>query len=74
MTAREWRDKNLKKSGNIRDHADVTQLICLANLETLNAEFIRQKLSLQDRLIRLNEIAIIQMTTLLKNSTVKQLK
>ncbi|MEI8103978.1 MAG: KilA-N domain-containing protein [Candidatus Moraniibacteriota bacterium] len=74
MTAKEWRDKNPKLEGNIRDYSDVTQLVCLANLETLNAEFIRQKLSQSDRLIKLNEIAIIQMRSLAENNSVKKLK
>ncbi|MBA4336624.1 DNA-binding protein [bacterium] len=64
MTALEWREKNLGKKGNIRDYANVTQLVCLAGLESLNAEFIRQGLQQGDRLKRLNEIAIIQMRSL----------
>ncbi len=74
MTAKKWREENPSKEGNIRDYADVTQLVCLANLESLNAEFIRQKLSQPDRLKRLNEIAIIQMRSLLDNPAVKKLK
>lgn len=73
-TAKEWRSKNPNKSGNIRDYADVSQLVCLANLETLNAEFIRQKISASERLLRLNEIAIIQMESLLGNPEVKKLE
>jgi hypothetical protein len=67
ITAQEWRIKNSNRIGNIRDYADIVQLICLANLETLNAEFIHQKISQSDRLIRLNEIAIYQMKSLLKD-------
>lgn len=74
ITAKEWRDKNPKLGGNIRDYADVSQLVCLANLETLNAEFIRQKLSASERILRLNEIAIIQMRSLLGSSGLKRLK
>ncbi|MBI2596770.1 KilA-N domain-containing protein [Candidatus Daviesbacteria bacterium] len=74
MTAKQWREQNSKKEGNIRDYADVSQLVCLANLETLNAEFIRQGLSASERLLRLNEIAIIQMRSLLGNSGIKKLK
>lgn len=74
MTAKEWRDKNPKTDGNIRDYSDVTQLICLANLETLNAEFIRQGLPQSQRLLKLNEIAIIQMNSLLDNPSVKKLQ
>jgi hypothetical protein len=71
MTAKEWRDANPEKKANIRDCADVTQLVCLANLESLNAEFIRQGLSQGKRLMMLNEIAIIQMKSLLFNPTIK---
>jgi hypothetical protein len=72
ISAKEWREKNPKLEGNLRDYADVTQLICLANLESLNAEFIRQKLSQSERLLRLNEIAIVQMKSLLGNGVVKK--
>jgi hypothetical protein len=74
MTAKEWRGKNSKLEGNIRDYSDVTQLICLANLESFNAEFIRQKISQNERLIKLNEIAIIQMRSLLENPSIRKLK
>ena len=73
MTALEWRNKNKGKDGNMRDYADVYQLICLANLETLNSEFIKMGMSQKDRLIKLNEIAITQMSSLLANNTVKKL-
>ena len=73
LTAKQWRDINPALDGNIRDHASVTQLVCLSNLETLNAEFIRQELPQSDRLIRLNEIAIIHITSLLKNSRIRKL-
>ena len=74
MTAKEWRQQNPKKEGNIRDYTDVSQLVCLANLETLNAEFIRQGFSAPQRLLKLNEIAIIQMRSLLSSPGLKQLK
>jgi len=73
MTAKEWRAKNKNKKGNIRDDADVYQLVCLANLESMNAEFIRQGLSQSERLKQLNQIAIAQMKSLLRNATVKKL-
>jgi len=73
MTAKEWRNKNQNKDGNIRDYVDVSQLVCLANLETLNAEFIRQGIPTNERLTRLNEIAIIQMQSLLGNPEIKRL-
>ncbi|KKQ14232.1 MAG: hypothetical protein US30_C0003G0058 [Candidatus Moranbacteria bacterium GW2011_GWF2_36_839] len=73
MTALEWRIKNKGKEGNIRDYSDVYQLICLANLETLNSEFIKMGMSQKERLLKLNEIAIVQMRSLLNNPTVKKL-
>ncbi|MGN1188589.1 MAG: KilA-N domain-containing protein [Lachnospiraceae bacterium] len=63
-TAREWREQNAEKKGNIRDYATVNELICLSNLESLNAVFIEEGLSQKERLIKLNEIAIHQMTIL----------
>ncbi len=74
MTAKQWRERNPKKEGNIRDYADVFQLVCLANLETLNAEFIRQKLPSPERILKLNEIAIIQIRSLLGSPGLKRLK
>ncbi len=74
MTAKEWRDKNSKLEGNIRDYSDVVQLVCLANLESLNAEFIRQGLSQAQRLFNLNEAAIVQMSSLLDNPSIKKLE
>ncbi|HCH59043.1 MAG: hypothetical protein UT66_C0040G0005 [candidate division CPR2 bacterium GW2011_GWC1_39_9] len=72
-TAKQWRDENPDKDGNIRDHSNVTELVCLANLENLNAEFIRAGISQGERLEKLNESAISQMTSLLSNPTVKKL-
>jgi len=73
MTAQNWKSKNKNKEGNMRDYSDVYQLICLANLETLNSEFIKMGMSQKDRLLKLNEIAITQMKSLLLNNTVKKL-
>ena len=73
-TAKEWRDENMGKDGNIRDYADVTQLVVLANLEGMNAELIRQGLLQTERLLQLNQIAIVQMQSLLGNSSVEKLK
>lgn len=64
MTAREWRDKNKDKSGNIRDYATINELICLANLENINSIYINEKISQSERLIKLNKIAISQMKIL----------
>mgnify|MGYP001613554756 CR=1 FL=1 len=73
-TAKEWRDKNSDKDGNIRDYADVTQLVVLANLEGINAEFIRRGLPQSERLTQLNQIAITQMQSLVENASIKKLK
>jgi len=74
MTAMQWRKENKNKKGNIRDYSDVRQLVCLANLESINAEFIRQGLPQSERLKSLNKIAVIQMKSLIDNKTVKKLK
>lgn len=59
-----WRDANPERKGNIRDEADISQLVCLANLETLNALFIQEGLGQKERLQKLNTIAIGQMKIL----------
>ena len=64
MTAKEWRDENPDLKGNIRDYATINELICLANMENLNAVFINEGLAQTDRLIKLNQIAIQQMCVL----------
>ena len=64
MTAKEWRDKNKDKIGNIRDYATINELICLANLENINSIYINEKMSQSERLIKLNKIAISQMKIL----------
>lgn len=74
MTAKDWRDENKGKDGNMRDYADVTQLVVLANLEGINAELIRQGLPQAERVLQLNQIAIAQMKSLLGSSSVKKLK
>ena len=71
ITAAQWREANPDKNGNIRDDADVTQLVCLSNLENLNALFISEGASQQERLERLNQIAIHQMTLLAGNQRLK---
>jgi hypothetical protein len=73
ITAKAWKDQNKNKEGNMRDYADVYQLVCLANLEGINAEFIRMGMSQKDRILKLNETAIIQMKSLLANTSVKKL-
>ena len=66
-TAKEWKDKNPDKEGNIRDYSNVSQLVCLSNLENFNALFIDNGLSQPDRLVKLNKIAISQMKLLTNN-------
>ncbi len=73
ITAKEWRDNNPDKKGNIRDYADISQLVCLSNLENLNAHFIDEGISQTERLVRLNKIAIHQMR-LLTDEGVKKLR
>ena len=73
-TAKIWRDEYPSKDGNIRDYADVTQLVVLANLEGINAEFVRRGLPQSERLIQLNSIAIFQMQSLVGNASIKKLK
>jgi hypothetical protein len=73
-TAKQWRDETPDHKGNIRDEANVSQLVCLANLETLNAHFIHQELPQAERLKILNQTAIHQMKLLLADRNVKQLE
>lgn len=74
MTAKEWRDKNPDSKGNIRDYANAAQLVCLSNMENLNALFIKEGVPQADRLQKLNHIAISQMRLLTENRTVKTLE
>lgn len=73
MTAKEWRLQNPDKQGNIRDYATGEQLLVLANLESHNAEFIKEGLSQDERLARLNAIAIYQMQVLINVPALKKL-
>ena len=74
LTAKEWRENNRGKKGNIRDYANVSQLVCLSNLENLNALFINEGLAQRDRLIKLNAIAIQQMKLLTDDHGIKKLE
>jgi hypothetical protein len=74
MTAKQWREANPELKGNIRDYATINELICLSNMENLNAVFIEQGMSQGDRLFKLNQIAIHQMQVLEGNSDRKLLK
>ena len=69
QTAKQWRDENPGLEGNMRDYASIEQLLVLANIEGMNAEFIHMGLAQGDRLKRLNEIAIRQMKTLTASNT-----
>jgi hypothetical protein len=69
LTAREWRQANPELDGNMRDHATIEQLLVLANMESLNAEFIHMGMSQGERLMKLNTIAIRQMKTLTSNAS-----
>ena len=69
MTAKQWREANADKKGNIRDYATINELICLSNMENLNAVFIDQGLPQSERLIKLNQIAIQQMKVLEDNQS-----
>lgn len=73
-TAKQWRDQNPGEKGNIRDFANVSQLVCLANLETLNAHFIQDGLGQSERLTKLNQTAIQQMRLLIEDRSIKQLE
>ena len=73
-TAKQWREENPKLKGNIRDYATINELICISNLENINAVFINDGLSQSERLIRLNKIAINQMLVLEEVSSKKLLK
>ena len=74
QTAKQWRDAHPEAEGNIRDYAPLEQLVVLTNLESLNSVLIRQGLPAPERLLKLNEIAITQMRTLLTDTNVKRLK
>ncbi len=74
QTAKQWRDSNPNSQGNMREYATIEQLLVLANIESMNAEFIHMGLSQGERLKRLNEIAIRQMSVLTSASALKQLK
>lgn len=64
MTAQEWKNKSPELKGNQRDYATINQLICLSNLENLNAVFINENIPQAERLLKLNQIAIQQMSIL----------
>ena len=72
-TARQWREENSDLKGNIRDYASINELICLSNMENLNAVFIEQGMPQSERLVKLNQIAIHQMSILESDNTDRKL-
>ena len=74
VTAKQWRDANPDLKGNIRDYGTINELICLSNMENINAVFINEGLQQKERLIKLNQIAIQQMKILQDIETRKLLK
>jgi hypothetical protein len=74
ITAKQWREANADLKGNMRDYANINQLICLANMENLNAVFIQEQMPQKERLIKLNQIAIQQMKVLQEVENRKLLK
>ena len=74
MTATQWRQGNKGEKGNIRDFANVSQLVCLSNLENLNALFIEEGISQPERLFKLNQIARHQMKILTADNSIKKLE
>jgi hypothetical protein len=74
LTAKQWREANPTMKGNIRDYATINELICLSNMENLNAVFINENMPQCERLIKLNQIAIQQMTVLREVENRKMLK
>ena len=74
LTAKQWRDANTAMKGNIRDYATINELICLSNMENLNAVFINENMLQSERLVKLNQIAIQQMKILQEVEKRKLLK
>lgn len=73
LTAQKWKNRNPKKEGNIRDYATIEQLVVLSNLESFNSEMIKDDITPQNRLDRLNKIAISQMKIMINNKSIKKL-
>jgi hypothetical protein len=74
ITAKQWREANPQLKGNVRDYATINELICLSNLENINSVLIHDGHSQNERLLKLNQIAIQQMRVLLEVGTRKLLK
>lgn len=74
MTAKQWREANSDLKGNVRDYATINELICLSNMENINAVLINDGIPQGERLVKLNQIAIQQMQVLEGNSNRNLLK
>ena len=74
IIAKDWRKQNKDKKGNIRDYSNISQLICLSNLESFNSLFIKEGFKQNNRLVKLNNIAISQMKLLVEDKNVKKLE
>ena len=74
ITAKQWREANPDLKGNIRDYATINELICLSNMENINAVFINEQMPQSERLQKLNQIAIQQMRVLQEVENRKLLK
>jgi len=74
LTAKEWREQNSDAKGNMRDEAAIQQLIVLSNMESMNAELIKQGIPQNQRIVILNKMAIEQMNAILGSSEIKKLK
>ena len=72
-TAKEWRDANPETAGNIRDQATLNQLVVLANMESMNAELIKEGMARGERALYLNKMAIQQLAALQNNATLRKL-
>ena len=73
VTAKEWKLKNPELKGNIRDYANGAQFICLTNLESLNSVMIKEGKSQRERMEKLNEVAIYQMTILTEDKRIEDM-
>jgi hypothetical protein len=74
QTAKQWRENNPGIQGNLRDTATIEQLVVLSNLESINAVIIHQGLKQSERIQQLNQIAIMQMKSLMQSKSLKKLK
>ena len=71
LTPKQWREQNPSLSGNMRDRANIHQLVCLANMESMNAYFFQQGIKQSERIVKLNQLAIQQMQVLIAANTTK---